>query len=135
MALVRRFLLNPGFNYIKIRHRANKDFNTIGVVEKINEKLNIAKISFIDIDGKKSKYWFHLFTGSVVTLPKKGEKWAKDVSKDSKKAYMLSLAPVYQYDIDPRMDQNYVSQKSEKNTESNEEDPDSNKNESVKKIE
>lgn len=141
MGFARRFLLNSSFIYVKIRHRTNKNFHTIGIFERTDDKLNIAKVSFTDANGKKVKQWFHLFTGNSVTLPKKEGEWAKDIPFTSKKAYMLSVEPVYPYDIDPTMDKNYERNKKRdlgNLSESRiiiEDDPESNKNKNVKKIE
>lgn len=132
MAFLRRFLINGWSEYIKIYHKVYHDFHAIGTVLRENPKLNIVKIRFIDKENKEREYWFHLFTGMVVTLPKKGEKYAKDVPMDSKKAYALSIEPVRIYDLDPTADINYkpeiVKNKSE------EVDMESNPNKSIIKL-
>lgn len=130
MAFLRRFLKGSDVAHVKIYHKVYQDFHAIGNVVKEDPNLNIAKIKFIDVNGKEKNYWFHLFTGMVVTLPKKGEKYAKDVPFDSKKAYALSIEPVRLYELDPTADMNYVPKK----TGSNEVDSESNPNTSVDKL-
>lgn len=130
MGFVRRYFRSDEM-IIRIYHKVYKDFRVIGNLIEIRENLNIAKVQFIDKDGKEKKYWFHLFTGMVVTLPKKGEKYAKDVPLNSEKAYFLSNDPIHSYDLDPTLLQNYKP-KNTKNTE--DKDSESNPNKSINKI-
>ena len=83
----------------KIIHKKYNNFKTIGTIIEENPDLNICKIIFKDINGKTRKYWFHLFTGSVVTLPKKEGNWAEDVDPKSEKAYSLSVERINSYEI------------------------------------
>lgn len=132
MGFIRRFLKEYDRSHVKIYHKVHHDFHTIGEVLKENSDLNIAKIKFIDVKGKEKSYWFHLFTGMVVTLPKKKGEFATDVPNNSEKAYALSIEPVYLYDLDPTADINYKPK--EETVESQEKDPESNPNEKIEKI-
>ena len=131
MGFARRFHVGDGEYYIKLRHRLYDDFHVIGEVMEVNDELNIAKIQFTDRSGKLKKYWFHLFTGNVVSVPRKHGEFARDVDQRSEKANFLSIEPVYPYDLDPKMDINY--KRSEYGIE--EEDEESNPNESISKLE
>lgn len=133
MGMFRRFAIHEGFNYIKIRHKVYRDFHAIGSIGEIRDDLNIAKITFTDTNGKIKSYWFHLFTGNVVNLPKKKGNWATDVPNDSEKAYMLSIEPVYPYDLDPTLDKNY--KKNLKKAENEEIDNESQPNITITRLE
>ena len=116
MGFVKRFTPNDG-GYFKIRHYSQKGFETIGRMISIKEELNICKVLFKDLQGKERRYWFNMFTGKCVALPKKGEEWAKTYANNHDKAYFLTLDPVHLYDIDPSMDINFQGKKIKKEEE------------------
>lgn len=131
MGFIRRYLRGEDVLHTKIYHKVYQDFHAIGEVIKERPELNIAKVKFIDVKGKEKSYWFHLFTGMVVTLPKKKGEFATDVPMDSEKAYALSVEPVRLYDLDPTADINY---KPDEESEIEETDTESNPNKSIEKL-
>lgn len=122
MGFLRNFFPNE-MGYFKIYHKNYRNFSAIGMITEYKNELNICKVSFKDVNGKQRNYWFHLFTGNVVTLPRKEGQWAKDVDSSSEKAYCLSKDIVRPYDLDPKMDINYKTPE-EKESEQIEEDED-----------
>lgn len=132
MGFLRRYRIND-LSMIKIYHQKYGDFKTIGECIQVRDELNICKIKFTDRNGKEQKYWFHFFTGSVVTLPRKNEKWAKDVDPDSEKAYHLSSEPIMSWELDPTTDILYKEHLKKENREEHI-DEESLKNVSINKI-
>ena len=130
MGYLRRFHVGNGEINIKIRHRLYQWFQTIGTVLKIDEDMNVARISFKGPDGKDKRYWFHLFTGTVVSISKTPGVLPKEVSQYGEKAYYLIQEPIYPYDLDPTMDINY-----KKPEEIEDKDEETNSNESISRIE
>ena len=130
MGLIQIFKHNVSEN-IHIHHRV-KEFGTIGKVIDSRDNLNIFKIKFKDMDGKEQKYWFHRFTGNVVTLPKKKGEWATDVPEENEqKAYRVTNEIVYLWELEPTLDINYKHKDSQENEDK---DNESNKNGSISKI-